>query len=363
MTETQDLTRRDFVHGTAAAAAGLAAASCTEQPAKLKTAQIPSYNEQMEYRRLGKTEMMVSAVCLGGHWKRIEKAVPGVLKSKSWLSANIQKEGFKKNRRAVIDRCIERGINYVDACTREEVVAYSEALRGRRDRMYFGFSWYQEEMRNKNFRTCAKLLETLEKGMTAAKLDHVDLWRIVLISKSSRHTDGEMEECVKALATAKKQGKVLHTGVSSHDRPHIKKVIETYPDVMEAVVMPYTASTEKLPTDSLFDTLKEKDVGFLGIKPFSSNALFKGDGTPGNANAAEDNRKARLAIRYILCNPVVTAPIPGMAFPEHVDNAAKAVAERRELGAVEREELESAMDDAWARLPDSYAWLKDWRCV
>ena len=29
----------------------------------------------MEYRRLGKTGLWVSAVCLGGHWKRVDKVI------------------------------------------------------------------------------------------------------------------------------------------------------------------------------------------------------------------------------------------------------------------------------------------------
>ena len=358
-----DLSRRDFVRISAATAGIVAVGGTTVDGKPTDTSKIPSYNADMEYRRLGKTEMMVSAVCLGGHWKRIEKAVPDVLKTKSWLSAKLENQGFKENRRKLIDRCLERGINYVDACTREEVTAYGEALRGRRDKMYFGFSWYQEEMRSKNCRTEKALLAALDKGLKAAKLDHADLWRIVLLSQSGRHTDSEMEECMKALETAKKQGKCLHTGVSSHDRVHIGKMIEKYPDLMEAVVMPYTASTKELPKDSLFGILKKHDVGFLGIKPFASNSLFKGDGTPGNEHASKDNRLARMAIRYILHNPAVTAPIPGMIFPEHVDNAADAVKERRKMDLAELQELEQAMDEVWATLPQDYEWLKDWRCV
>ncbi|MHC4252803.1 MAG: aldo/keto reductase [Planctomycetota bacterium] len=356
-----DLTRREFVR-TSAAAAAVVAVGGAARGEDIDPNKIPSYNAEMEYRRLGKTGMMVSAVCLGGHWKNIQKAVPGVLKGRGWLSAKVDHEGFKANRRDVIDCCMAHGINYVDACTREEVVAYAEALRGREDRMYFGYSWYQEEMRNGKFRTAEALLRTLEKGMKASKREYVDLWRIVMIDKSSRHSEKEIDEMFKALTTAKKQGKVRHIGLSSHDRPHIKKLIEQY-DELEAVVMPYTATTKKLPTDSIFEALKKHDVGFLGIKPFSSNRLFKGDGTPTGDNAEADNRKARLALRNILHNPQVTAPIPGMIFPEHVVNAAQAVRERRELDKAETAELEEAMKQAWAALPPSYEWLKDWQYI
>ena len=62
-------------------------------------------------------------------------------------------------------------------------------------------------------------------------------------------------------------------------------------------------------------------------------------------------------------NPAVTAPIPGMIHTGQVDNAAKAVQERRKLDVAEAEELRKAMDEAWANLPENYQWLKDWEYV
>ena len=363
------ISRREFMRDGAAAAAGLAAgltaakveAAPTDKQAQIRKTR--SYNQEMEYRRLGKTGLWVSAVCFGGHWKRLDKMVPGVFSTKKWLSAKLNTEGFRKNRRDVVSRCIERGINYVDACTWEEVYAYSEALRGRRDKMYLGFSWYQEELRNKQFRTAGQLLKTLNKGMQLSKLEYVDLWRITMIDASSRHSQAEVDEMMKALEKARQQGKARFTGLSSHDRPHIKWMVETYPEAVQVVVTPYTAKTKVLPTDSLFDAVKKHDVGLLGIKPFASNSLFKGDSSPGNPHAEEDNRLARLAIRYILCNPAVTAPIPGMINTHQVDNMAKAVKERRELDASEARELENAMNEAWAKLPSNYQWLKNWEYV
>ncbi|MHC4749409.1 MAG: aldo/keto reductase, partial [Planctomycetota bacterium] len=98
-------------------------------------------------------------------------------------------------------------------------------------------------------------------------------------------------------------------------------------------------------------------------KPFAGTSLFKGDSSPNNATAEQDDKLARLAIRYILCNPAIAAPIPGMINPHQVDNVVKAVKESRELDVVEAKELEQAMDEAWARLPADYQWLKDWEYV
>jgi predicted aldo/keto reductase-like oxidoreductase len=168
---------------------------------------------------------------------------------------------------------------------------------------------------------------------------------------------------IGALAKAQDQGKVRFTGLSSHDRPHIKWMMEAYPDVVQVVCTPYTAKSKVLPTDSVFDAAKKHDVGMFGIKPFSGNSLFKGDSSPGNPDAERDDRLARNAIRYILANPALTAPIPGMINTHQVDNMVKAVQERRELDKAEAKELEEAMDEAWAKLPADYQWLKDWEYV
>jgi aryl-alcohol dehydrogenase-like predicted oxidoreductase len=356
-------TRREILLTGAVVATSLAVGGAKEVYAKTDVTKTRSYNPEMKYRPLGKTGLMISSVCLGGHWKRVNKMVPGVFEGNSWLSADLDNEGFKKNRRDVVTRCIERGINYIDACTMQEVLAYSEALRGRRDSMYLGFSWYQEEMRKEKYRKTEALLGTLDKGMRLAKLDYVDLWRITMHEQSGRHTKAEVDEMMGALEKARKQGKCRMCGFSSHDRPHIKWMIETYPEVVQVVVTPYTAKS-KLVTDEtgLWVSMKQHGIGWFGIKPFAGTSLFKGDSSPDSPTREEDDRLARMAIRYILCNQAITAPIPGIINTQQVDNVIKAVQEP-ELDEIEAKELSTAMDEAWARLPDNYQWLKNWEYV
>lgn len=364
------LTRREFVRDTAAGAAALAAgvsAAGTVQvgnAARADTSKIVNYNPDMEYRRCGKTNLMISAVCMGGHWKRINEVIPGLFKGKGWLSAKLDDKDFEQNRYDVVTRLIERGINYIDACTCEEIQMYSKALKGRRDKMHLGFSPYQNEVRRAEWRPFKKLQESLDKWMKICGQEYVDLWRITMLSTSSRHTEAEVEETMKALAWAKKTGRARFTGISSHDRPHIKMMIEKYPDPLDVIVTPYTAKTKVIEDQhGLWAAIKKCDVGWFGIKPYSSGKLFKGKGLPDDPHWEEDCRISRLAIRYILCNPAITAPIPGMIVPEQVDNVALAVKERRELDTEEKAELDRATDRAWANLPYHYRWLKDWEWV
>jgi aryl-alcohol dehydrogenase-like predicted oxidoreductase len=362
------VTRRQFVCDGALAAAGAAiglSATVTVRagnPDKADTSKILNYNPDMEYRRCGKTNLMVSAVCMGGHWKRIEQAVKSG-GTAGWLSSGNGSSPFEQNRHDVVTRSIERGMNYIDACVSQEVLAYAKALRGRRDKMYLGYSWYENEMRNAGFRTFAKLKESFQSGLKQAGLEYVDLWRVTCNEQSGQHTDGEIDELIKTLDWAKKSGHARFTGISSHDRPHIKKLLEKYPQ-LEVVCTPYTARTKVVEDKAgLWATMKSLDVGWFGIKPFASNSIFKGDSSPGSPHAEEDSRLARQAIRYILCNPAITAPIPGLITPQQVDNVALAVKERRTLDAGEKAELERAMDRAWANLPSHYQFLKDWEYV
>jgi len=372
------VSRREFLHTTAVVAAWaaigisptktVAANAATGEDAR----KILNYNPDMEYRRCGKTGWMISAVCLGGHWKRVNEMVPGLFKGQSWLSADVNNEEFCKNRRDVVTRCIERGINYIDACTHSEIVSYSKALKGRRDKMHLGWSWYENEARKKEFRTAEKLIATLDASLKETGEEYVDLWRITCLASPRKgpdgkplpaHTEGESAEIAKALAMAKKAGKARATGVSSHDRPWLEYMVKTFPDQIHAVVTPYTASTKVQEHESLFETLQKHDCGFFGIKPFVGTSLFKGDSSPSSPTLEEDNRLARLTLRYILCNPAITAPIPGMINAQQVDNAALAVKERRELDAKERAELSQAMELAWSSLPPHYNWLRDWEYV
>jgi len=370
------VTRREFVResavGAAALAAGVSAGNIVSvgNAAEADTSKILNYNPDMEYRRCGKTDWMVSSVCLGGHWKRVNLMVPGLFQGASWLSANVNNPDFQKNRYDVVTRCIERGINYIDACTGAEIQAYSKALEGRRDQMYLGWSWYEREARSPKQCNGDALMAVFEDSLKVCKQQYVDLYRIVCGVNGRRgengqwiypHTPAESEGIAEGLDRAKKSGKARMTGISSHDLPWLKYMMETFPDQIDVVITPYTAKTKVLAEDGtgFFEAVKKCDCGFFGIKPFAGNALFKGDSSAGNPHEEEDNRAARLAVRYILCNPAITAPIPGMINAQQVDNVALAVAERRELDAEEKAELDRAMDRAWANLPYHYRWLKD----
>jgi len=366
---SDEIKRRDFLAGGTLVSGALAGGLAHAQTKAPSRRSILNYNENMEYKRLGKTGLMVSAVCLGGHWKRIgtmigKENVPAKYWDNDW--SYLKQPGLYKNRDEVLSRCIEVGINYLDAMAPPEVVAYGRVLKGRRDKIYLGYDWWAKGPIFPEWRSVKKLMQGLDENLKQAGLDYVDIWRITLPQEGIPDL-GELqraeEATVGALAMAKQQGKARFTGISTHNRVWLKSYIESYPDQIQVALFPYTANSKQLPTDSVFDAIKEYDVGVFAIKPFADNRLFLGDGSLTSPNAQEDDRRARLAIRYILSNPAITAPIPGMINAHQVDNAALAVRERRQLDLKEKAELEEAGRLMWARCNGNYRWLRDWEYV
>jgi len=368
------------------AAAGMTAALNSAEAAPATQPQTPkagilNYNEKMEYRRLGKTDLMIGAVALGGHWKEVAKIVPQASTGKSWLDIDVQNDGFKKNRHDVVSACIDAGMNYIDACAGAEVMAYAEALRGRRDKMYLGYSWYEHEMRFEEWQTEEKLLESLDTGLRTAKLDYVDVWRITCYWRpNTDHSEAHEHAIVGALEKARKAGKARFCGISTHKHDWVIHMMETYPKTIEVVVVPYTAGSkseqdrsENKALDSvehdesnldLIKAVKKNNVGWFGIKPFASGSVFRSRGAPNSATREIDDERARLTLRYILSsNDALTAPIPGLITVDQVKNAAQAVTERREFDRAETRRYDRAVSEMWANLPEDYQWLKEWEWV
>jgi len=339
--ENKRVTRRRFMCDSAVVAAGVAAglgvgACRTTKPAPpgakaVDTSKILNYNPNMDYRRQGKTNLMVSAVCLGGHSR-----------------------SNQEDRTEIVSRCIDAGINYIDACTKGEVIRDSKALKGRRDKMYLSLSHCGNETRHSGFRTSKKLLEVLDGLLKDSNQEYTDLWRITCYEPGGRHSFNTACEMVDALEKAKKQGKARFIGFSTHDRRWIKFMIEYFPQI-DCVCFPFTTMSKVAQTDSVFEALKKCDVGAFGIKPFAAGSLFR-------KSQEENDQRARLAIRYILHSNTVI-PIPGMNSIHHVDNVVRAVKERRELDLQEKAQLEKANKQAWAGLPPNYQWLKNWQYV
>ena len=385
-----NLSRRTFIHNTSLASAATIAAALantgntaalSSDKKKTDTSKILNYNPKMGYRRLGKTNLMISEVSLGGHWR-----APWRDSSGGWWWGKFAKEqvpkDVAKNRTEVVSRAIDCGMNYLDITGAEECLCYGAALKGRREKMIVGADDSKLCPRRDEYCNVPAQIHNVEECLRHLKTDYLDIWR-VQAKMDGTNTDADVEAVIEAFEKLHKAGKAKHLGISSHSRPWAQHVIEKYPQ-FEMFIFPCTAKTKEknqAPTrdnieevnagygpdnKSIFQSLRERDVGLITIKPFFGGSLFKSHGKPKlGVGSKEDNDLAKLTIQCILnLNDAVTSVIPGLSTIYEVDNAARA-SYTRPLGqtAADTEWLKRITDRQWSGLPTQYTLFLDWETV
>ncbi|MCP4261937.1 MAG: aldo/keto reductase [Planctomycetes bacterium] len=383
------LSRRDFVRNTSLVAAGTIAGALTGEGKAgsiVHTSKILNFHPKMTYRRMGKTNLMVSEVSLGGHWKNRNAG-------RYWDSfANEEvPPDVAKNRTDVVSACIDSGINYLDITTAAECLCYGAAIKGRREKMYVGADIHNLGPRGSdrcnikdqtlNVDTCLRLLKT----------DYLDIWRPQAkmagqLGTSQLNTDPEVESLIETFEKLRKAGKVRHLGMSCHCRPWLEHVLNKYPD-FEMIIFPCSSKTKakgRAPiagnveemnpghgsdqSRGIFDVVRKRDVGIVTIKPYFGGSLFKSYGKVKfpvmGVGSKTENDLARLTLQCILANEAITATVPGLSTVYEVENAARA-SYTRPLGmsVADKQWLMDITDRQWANLPQEYEWLRDWEVV
>jgi predicted aldo/keto reductase-like oxidoreductase len=387
------ISRRAFIRNTSLIAAGtvtgvLTASSCTSlSNTTVKapdTSKILNYNPKMGYRRLGKTNLIVSEISLGGHWTNREGG-------RYWLEfAHDQvPEDVVKNRTEVVSACIDYGINYLDITTSAECLSYGAALKGRREKMYIAADDCELCPRHEQFRNVKSQLNNIDSCLRRLGSDYLDVWR-PQFNQAGGHLDSDMEVCIEAFEKARDNGKVRHLGMSSHKRDFIQHVINKYPQY-SVVTFPYTAKSKVKAENiksikpkqvveigagddaysgdtqrSIFTAVQKHDIGVITIKPFGGGSLFRTKIQFGqNTKSTEDDyNRARLTLAYILCNNAISALVAGMTTVKELENNICASAER--LALLNQNgiwKLCEITDQMWANLPQEYHFLHEWEWI
>lgn len=388
--------RRTFIRNASLAAAGtmagaLAGSGCTssdktfaDNPLNTNPSEILNYNPQMGYRRLGKTNLIISEIVLGAHFNNSSGQHFWAKFVNDELPAEIA-----RNRTEVVSRCIDHGINFLDITYGGEALAYGAALKGRRGKMYVAADDGEFCMRHKHRRNAADQFRSIESCLRRLGTDYLDIWR-PQFQHMGGHPDNQMEMCIDVFEKIRKQGKARFLGFSTHDRVWSQQVIQKFPQYA-MLYMPYTLKSKVKQSDfksidrtqlyepgdqhwwlkdtrkGLFEMAREQDVGVITIKPFSAGLIFS---TPRQDigkipnTTSEDHELARLTLAYILSNPDISAIAVGLTLLSEVDNDVRASFERHALlddNGIRK--LRKAANRMWANLPAEYRWLRDWEWV
>ncbi len=248
----------------------------------------------MEKIRLGKTDLMVSKLGFGG--------IP------------IQRVS-EDEAVAVVRRCLELGINYIDTAngytTSEERIG--KAIRGRREVGFIATKSYAQ--------TRDKLENHLKLSLERLGTQYIDLYQFHGVNdfkalEQIMAPNGPMV----ALEEAKKNGKVKHIGITSHQIDVAKAAVKS--DRFETIMFPLNFVTDE-PADELLPLARKHDVGFIVMKPLAGGML---------ANVS-------LAFKYLLQFPDVL-PIPGIERICEIEEIVKILTQPHGLTVTEKCEIQ-----------------------
>ncbi len=240
------------------------------------------------YRRLGRTNAMVSDISLGsGRIHDVDIA------------------------RAALDR----GLNYFDTAPdysdslSERVLG--EAMKGRRDQVFVATKFCRADGHLPNETPVPKIIEAVEASLTRLQTDHVDLIHIHSCDRVERLLAPNIHEAFDRL---KEQGKVRFLGVSTHT-PNLEAVANAAIDSGRFDVMMLAYHFGMWPNfGHILEKAHAHDVGVVAMKTLKGAK---------HANLARFQDEAgvysQAAFRWVLSNPAVSCLVISFYERQHVD--------------------------------------------
>jgi len=293
----------------------------------------------MEYRRLGRTGLEVSSLCLGammfGDW------------------------GNKDHDDSVriIHAALHAGVNFIDTADvysygeSEEIVA--KAIKGRRDELVIATKFFLPSAEGRNSKGGSRywIMQAVERSLTRLGTDHIDLYQM---HRPDPRLD--IDETLGALSDLVHQGKVRYIGSSTFPGSEIVEAQWTAErrgrERFVCEQPPYSILTRGIEYDVLPTCLRH-GMGVIPWSPLSGGWLSGkyrlGVDIPGSSRAerlparydldAPGNRQKlevadalavlaeeagmtliEMAIAFVLRNPAVTSAIIGPRTMEHLES-------------------------------------------
>ena len=352
-------TRRDFVKTVSAVVVSGSAVS-KAWPDGLAAAEVLNYSPKMNYRRLGKTELMISEIALGGH------------------GAVGYDERAVQNRIPVLERAVELGMNYVDTNISQECDLYGQAMarssNARREKWFIGFASSADHKieRLEDRLSPTKMMESIEDRLRSYRTDMLDMWRPVAagwgrdepsVDKRLAITRRMFDMVVQVFEKAKSQGKVRFLGTSEHEPKVFRQVLEEYPQ-FQVIIFPCFFLTKGPKPEDLIKLAKERDVGMIGMKPFGAGSVFGPRSRRRRQSKLMTDGRAHVLLKKMLQEKRISTIIPGVSIPEHLVENVKA-SHQRGVPASEKENqaIRQCMANFYANLAPQYQWLRKWEVV
>ncbi len=235
----------------------------------------------MEYRKLGRTGLDVSAVGLGTeHIKR-----------------------SRKNMEDILRIAVDAGVNYIDLLYTEPDYwdEFGPLFRRYREKLVLAAHWGSGPCYDMDY--CQ---HTFANILSCVGNDYVEVAMMTMIDEEDRWNNW-VHKSLEHLRRCQEQGHIGYIGGSAHDASMaIKAVNSGLFDILMFPVNMVGHDDEK--NKALYQACVDQDVGLVAMKPYHGGTLFFADGKPTGITPAQ-------CLAYVLSLPVSTS-VPG---PKNVE--------------------------------------------
>ncbi len=288
---------------------GLSAVSAAEAKNQQGAAMASPSNSSIPRRRLGKSDIEVSIIGMGGF--------------------HIGAADTQDVATEMVQHALDAGINFFDNAWEyhdgQSEEWLGKALGGRRNEAVL-MTKVCTHGRDKHV-----AMQMLEESLRRLRTDHLDVWQIHEVVYDN---DPEMifapNGAAEALLQAKKEGKVRLIGFTGHKDPsiHLKMLAHGFPfDTVQMPLNAFDATFRSFETHVLPEARK-RDIAVLGMKSMggSGEMVKQGGVTPEEA------------LRYAMSLPVATT-ISGINSPEVLKQNLEVVKNFTPMSGAEMDQL------------------------
>jgi len=246
----------------------------------------------MQYRKLGKTGLKVSALGFGSMRLPMNN---GQVDVESALN--------------VLNKAFDMGVNLVDTavgyCNQQSEITVGKSLRGRREGITLSTKNPYKGTSGKEWRA---LLDQSLKRLEIKWIDIYNFHGLTLEQYTNWMgvTDSPIEEALKA----KKEGLVRYLGLSCHDTPqNMIKLIDT--DLFSSIILQYNI-LDRVNEDAIAHA-NSKGLGVIIMGPVGGGRLAAPSEVIRQMIPGKIKSTAELALRFVLSNTHVSSALSGMS--------------------------------------------------
>jgi aryl-alcohol dehydrogenase-like predicted oxidoreductase len=278
----------------------------------------------MEFRRLGRTNLKVSLISLGG----------AQLEAVDELQA-----------KRVIDKAVSYKINFIDTATKYKEEKLNLALRDKQDEIIVASK--------STAPTKEEMKRDIRSSIQKLGLKKIPLYQLHGVD-DEQGLYFKMKNALEALKKAKRNELIDWIGIHGQHIPTLVKAVKT--EEFDTVMLPYNYAYDE--AEELIDLAHSLDIGVIVMEPFGRGLLVNPNRLKKEL-CKEDKiiLNHETALKWIMSNKKISTVIPGGNKEEYVQKNAKVANSHYFLTPEKREDIHETVKrlvkDEYFRLCDN----------